>query len=34
MSEQAAIDAETLRGMLERGEPVTVLDVRDDDERA
>jgi len=34
MSEQTAIDAETLRGMLERGEPVTVLDVRDDDERA
>ena len=28
------IDAKTLRGMLERGEPVTVLDVRTGEERA
>jgi glyoxylase-like metal-dependent hydrolase (beta-lactamase superfamily II) len=34
MAQQTTIDMETLRDMLDRGEPVTVLDVRDDDERA
>jgi glyoxylase-like metal-dependent hydrolase (beta-lactamase superfamily II)/rhodanese-related sulfurtransferase len=34
MARWYGIDVEDLRGMLERGEPVTVLDVRDDDERA
>ena len=34
MANKSTISVETLRDMMDQGEPVTVLDVRDDDERA